>query len=56
MEILSVTSSPAYTTSPNLLPILIFKQVSITAKQGITNSSAFFAYVSLAPNLLWCIK
>ena len=51
MEILSVTSSPAYTTSPNLLPILIFKQVSITASQGITNSSAF-AYVSLA--LIYC--
>ncbi|MBK9498517.1 MAG: AAA family ATPase [Leptospiraceae bacterium] len=51
MEILSVTSSPAYTTSPNLLPILVFKQVAITAKQGLTNSSAF-AYTSLA--LIYC--
>ncbi|MBP7280370.1 MAG: AAA family ATPase [Leptospiraceae bacterium] len=51
MEILSVASSPAYSNSPNLLPILVFKQVSITAKQGFTLASSF-AYTTLA--LIYC--
>ncbi len=46
MEILSLASSPAYTASPNLLPILVFKQVSLTAKQGIAGASAF-AYMTM---------
>lgn len=47
MEIFSLASSPAYTASPNLLPILVFKQVSLTAKQGIAGASAF-AYMTMA--------
>jgi predicted ATPase/class 3 adenylate cyclase len=47
MEILSLSSSPAYSTSPNLLPILVFKQVSLTAKHGIAGASAF-AYMTMA--------
>jgi predicted ATPase/class 3 adenylate cyclase/ActR/RegA family two-component response regulator len=46
MEILSLASSPAYTASPNLLPILVFKQVAITAKQGIAGASSF-AYMTM---------
>lgn len=46
INLLSIASSPAYTASPNLLPILIFKQVYISVKHGIAEASAF-AYMSM---------
>ncbi|HNC01140.1 MAG TPA: adenylate/guanylate cyclase domain-containing protein, partial [Leptospiraceae bacterium] len=47
IDLLSIASSPAYTASPNLLPILIFKQVYMSAKFGIAEASPF-AYMSMA--------
>jgi predicted ATPase/signal transduction histidine kinase len=41
MRILSSIVSAAYTAAPNLLPLLVFKMVRLSAKHGIAPESAF---------------